>query len=187
MRTSVLLIGILAYPILVTAADPVFDVKMGLWEVSNTMQMSGMPPIPNFDQLPPEQRARVEAAMKRMSGAPHTTTNRSCVTREGIQESIARAASPQQDSCDPKLVSMTSSKVVLRVECKPKNGGQSNGDVVIERADSEHFTGTGDVKTNDASGHNMEIKMTMAGKFISSDCGKLKPDTTERGAGDGHR
>src|SRR5438128_510676 len=60
------------------AADQ-FDIKPGLWDITTSMQLSGMPPIPNFDKMTPEQQARVAGAMQNMSGRAHTT--KSCVTR----------------------------------------------------------------------------------------------------------
>jgi hypothetical protein len=157
------------------AAD-VFDVKPGLWNVTNTMQMSGLPPIPNLDQMTPEQRARIEGAMKNMAGAPHTTTVKSCITQEGIEKAIARSSSTQANSCAPKLVSMSASRVELHIDCTPQSGAmKSTGDVTIERGDSEHFTGTGKMKAAGSGGRTMDMKWSMTGTFVSSDCGDLKP------------
>src|SRR5215831_17213660 len=69
------------------AADPVpMDVKTGEWETTVTMQMGGlqaagkMPAIPpeQLSKMPPEQRARIESAMKALGGAPTTTTSKNC-------------------------------------------------------------------------------------------------------------
>ena len=52
--------------VLAYAADPAFDVKTGLWEVTSTGSMSGAPPIPQdaLARMTPEQRAQMEAAMQ---------------------------------------------------------------------------------------------------------------------------
>ncbi len=81
MRTSVLLLVCLC-PLPVWAADPPFDIKAGLWDITSTVQMSGLPPVPNLDKMSPEQRARVETAMKNMAAAPSTNTTKSCITKE---------------------------------------------------------------------------------------------------------
>src|ERR1700676_2872864 len=55
------------------------NVKTGLWQVSTTTTMSGLPDIPpemqaRLDQMTPEQRAKMEAMMKsRFGGTPQTS------------------------------------------------------------------------------------------------------------------
>jgi hypothetical protein len=73
---------------LVEAAEIVKpNIKPGLWEVSNTPQVSGEMPIPEeqLAKLTPEQRARMEAAMKAAmasGGKPHVY--KECMTPEKI-------------------------------------------------------------------------------------------------------
>jgi len=175
VRARVLLPFLLLCPIASWAAD-VFDVKPGLWNVTNTMQMSGLPPIPNLDQMPAEQRARIEGAIQNMASAPRTTTVKSCITREGIDKAIARSSSTMANSCAPKLVSMSASKVEMHIDCTQQGGAmKSSGDVTIERSDSEHFSGTGTIKVAGAGGRTMDMKMSTTGAFLSSDCGDVKP------------
>src|SRR5579864_7815284 len=112
VRTNILALVVLLCPMVSGAADQSLDIKPGLWDVASTVQMSGLPPIPNLDQMTPEQRARIEAAMKGMAGSPRTTTVKSCVTREVIEQAIAKASSTQTNTCAPKLVSASASKVV---------------------------------------------------------------------------
>lgn len=152
------------------AADA-FDVKPGLWEIANTMQMSGMPAIPNLDQMTPEQRARIEGAMKNMS---HTNTVKSCITKEGIEKAIANANSNKGNACAPKLTSISAAKVAMHIDCTQEQS-KSSGDVTIERRDREHFTGTGTMKSTGANGRSMDLKWSMTGTFVSSDCGSVKP------------
>ena len=175
MRTSLFLVGLLVYPLGSWAADT-FDIKPGLWDIATTIQMSGLPPIPNLDKMTPEQRARIEGAMKNMAGG-QTNTTKSCVTKEGIEKAIAQASSRDNNQCKPKLVSLTSSKVQLHIECAQEKGEmKSNGDMTIERRDAEHFTGTGAIKSTGANGRAMDMKWSMNGTFVSSDCGTVKPN-----------
>jgi len=158
------------------AADQALDIKPGLWDVTSTMQMSGMPPIPNLDQMSPEQRARIEGAMKNMAGSPRTNTAKSCITKEGIEQAIAKANSTKTNTCSPKLVNASASKVELHIDCtQEKSDMKTNGDITIERRDSEHFTGTGAMKSTGAQGRTMDMKWSMTGTFVSSDCGNVKP------------
>ena len=175
MRTNILTLFVLISPIVSQAADTL-DIKPGLWDVTSTIQMSGLPPIPNLDQMSPEQRARIEGAMKNMAASPRSNTVKSCITREGIEKEIAKANSNQNNRCAPKLVSASSSKVEVHIECTQEKGDmKSNGDMTIERKDSEHFTGNGAMKTSGANGRSMDMKWSMTGVFVSSDCGNVKP------------
>jgi hypothetical protein len=117
--------------------------QAGLWTVTNSMQISGAPPIPNLDKMTPEQRARIEAAMKNMAGTPQSVTAKSCITRDSIEKALTKVGSSTNNSCAPKLVSMTSSKGEMHVECTQTGDVKSKGDITIERRDSEHFTGSG--------------------------------------------
>jgi hypothetical protein len=176
VKANIFLGAVLLCPAALWAADQPFDIKPGLWEVASTTQMSGMPPIPNLDKMTPEQRARIEGMMKNMAGTPQTNTTKSCVTREGIDKAIAQASSNRNNSCAPKLVSATASKVVLHIDCsREKAEVKSNGDITIERQDSEHFTGNGAMKMTGANGHSMDMKWSMTGRFLSSNCGDVKP------------
>jgi hypothetical protein len=173
VRTSICISAMALCAAAVWAAEPVFDIKPGLWDFATTVQMSGMPPIPNLDQMTPEQRARIEAAMKNMAQT-HTTKN--CVTREGIDKAIAEAGSNKNNTCSPKLVSATASKVVVHLECAQEKGNvKSSGDMTFDRRDSEHFTGTGTMKSTGANGRAMDVKWSMTGTYVSADCGNVKP------------
>jgi len=174
MRKNIVLAVVLLSPMAAWAADQ-FDIKPGLWDFSTTVQMNGLPPIPNFDQMPAEQRARIEAAMKNMGG-PRTTTVKSCVTKESVQQAIAKASSNRDNNCSQKLINMSSSKVELHMECAPEKGDMKmTGDVNIDRKDAEHIAGTGAMKSTGGNGRTMDVKWSMTGTFVSSDCGNVKP------------
>lgn len=172
-----LLAGVVSLtPALIQAADPPIDIKPGLWDITTTLQMSGAPPIPNLDRMAPEQRARIEGMMKNMMGGPRTSTVKSCVTRESIDKAIARASSNGKNECSPKITHMNASVVDLRLDCADSNSQlKSTGDVTIEREDSEHIKGNGDIKTSAANGRTMDTKWSMTGRFVSADCGSVKP------------
>ncbi len=175
MKSCILIGLLLLTPGLFNAADQPFDVKLGLWDFATTVQMSGAPPIPNLDQMPPEQRARIESAMKGMMGSPRTNNVKSCVTKDGIQDAIAKANSNNGNKCEPKITSMTASKVELHMECSDP---QASGDMSIERESSDRIKGNGSIKTT-SNGRTMDMKWSMTGTFVSADCGDLKPSGKE--------
>jgi hypothetical protein len=165
------------------------DIKPGLWENTTTHQMSGvaMPNMPHVTpeqlaKLPPAQRAQVEAMMKGSGGSPQTDTTKVCITREQLSKPIFDAG---DKGCSYNLTSSSSSSQVIHVECTRGNT-KTAGDLTFKRSDSEHLTGdmlmktTGDSSTAGSVGQNMTIKLTFANKFLSSDCGNVKPANNDK-------
>jgi hypothetical protein len=159
-----------------------FDAKTGLWEGTSTMEREGMPAMPAIQippeklaQMPPEQRAKVEEMIKSRSNlnGPQTTTSRSCLTRESFEKGIAMGER-EGSSCTRQIVSSTSSRLEIHFECAPASGGKSSGDIVMERIDSEHMKGQM-VSKSVYKDRPINIKMTFTSKWISSDCGDVKP------------
>jgi hypothetical protein len=169
------------------AADDIkpFDAKPGLWETVATSQMGGMPAMPNMPQIsdeqlakmPPEARARVQAAMKGIPGvgSPTTTTTRSCMTQASLKKALELGA---QQNCTRKVISSTSSKQEVHVECT-QNGTTSSGDMTVERVDSEHAKGSMNMNINMANAKGasgpMTMKMSFNSKWLGADCGSVKP------------
>jgi hypothetical protein len=106
----------LSATVAVRAADVVKpDIKPGLWEVSDNPQITGKMPIPDEElaKLTPEQRARMEAAMKNAAGKTHVY--KECMT----PEKIARFdMNPHGDdsSCKRKVISSTPHELTLHDE-----------------------------------------------------------------------
>jgi hypothetical protein len=118
VRTNILSLGVLLCATASWAADQAFDIKPGQWDVVNTIQMSDA----------------------KMNSTARTNTMKSCITREGIEQAIAKANSSQTNACASKLTSTSASKVQLHIDCTEERSlMKSNGDITIERQDSDHF------------------------------------------------
>jgi hypothetical protein len=172
---------VLAWPLASWAAD-VFDVKLGLWESTHTVttEMAGVPAtqatMPQLTeaqlaQIPPAQRAQIEAMMKGRGGpgSPQTTVIKYCQTAE----SRARALniSPRENGCSTKLTSMSATKEEIHMDCTGRF--KASGDMVVERVDSEHAKGSMVLKSE--GDHPMTMKMSFTTKWLSADCGDVKP------------
>jgi hypothetical protein len=154
-----------------------FDVKLGLWETTTSTDMSGMamptmPQIPPevLSQMPPEQRARVEAMMKGRGGSPRSMTVKSCITKDTLSRGSAFGQSDK--SCTLTVVSSTATKQVLHMDCTRDNNHMT-GDMTIERVDAEHVKGTSVIKAEGE--HAISMKSSFETKFVSADCGDVKP------------
>jgi Protein of unknown function (DUF3617) len=187
MKTLILAGVALLTPLASFAADSIvpFEAKLGLWETTATSEMTGLPQMPampqipkeQLDKMPPEARARMEAMMKSRAniGAPTTTTSKSCIAKDSLSKALMMS---DQKDCTRKVVSSTSTKQEIHVECSQGKSG-SVGDMTIERVDNEHAKGNMLMKVNSGStgaqAVNMTMKMSFTSKWVASDCGDVKP------------
>jgi hypothetical protein len=162
------------------------DVKPGLWENTTTSQISGLK-MQNMPQLTPEQLAKMppqaRAQFDAMSkGAPNTQTMKACITQEQLSKPMLGNT---DKSCSYKLTASSSNSQTMHVECTRGNT-KTAGDLTFERVDSEHLKGdmlmktTGDSSTQGSIGQNMTIKLSFSNRFLSSDCGDVKPGGGEK-------
>ncbi|MGA6987367.1 MAG: DUF3617 domain-containing protein [Terriglobales bacterium] len=174
MRNKLLLVPIVLCSLIFWAADNIapLNVKEGLWEVTVTHSMSGMPAMPNIPpdklaQLPPEQRARVEAMMQ---GGATTDVHKDCVTKEKLEKHSAFSAN--RGDCTRTVVNSTGSKLELKFHCEEKQSS-SDGTFVMEAISSDSVKGTMHSVTN-ANGHTMNMDFTITSKYLGPACGDVK-------------
>ena len=174
MRTKFFLAMIVFPSLTLWAADNItpLNVKEGLWEMTVTHSMSGMPATPNIPpdvlaKMPPEQRARVEAAMK---GGPSTDVRKECITREKLEKHSA--FSNNRGDCTRTVVNSTGSKLEVKIHCEEKQAS-TDGTLVLETAGSDHVKGTMQSATN-ANGHTMNMNFTFSSKYLGPACGDVK-------------
>jgi len=76
-------------------------------------------------------------------------------------------------TCKSTPVSLTPSKQVSEVSCD--NGKmKTTGTVTMEAVDSEHYNGTVKMHT-EGNGPPRDVAIKLSGKWVSSDCGDVKP------------
>ena len=159
------------------------DAKPGLWESTTTTEMQGMaipamPSIPKetLDKMPPAQRAKIEEMMKARgsAGAPNTMTSKACQTKESLAQGYNMPSDKAID-CKRDVITSTSTKLQMHLVCTPAGGGPTmNTDATFERLDAEHVKGNMVTKM-DMQGKPVTSKITISSKWISSDCGSVKP------------
>lgn len=143
------------------------NVKLGLWEMTTVVQMSGTPPM-DTSGMTAEQKARIEATMKMMqqnAGKPRTT--RSCVTKEKLEKGFMERE--RNESCEETVLESTSTTFGIKFQC----GGQhpSNGEWHFVAVTPEMVKGTG---TFSLDGGKTNSSTTSTGKWISASCGDVK-------------
>jgi len=175
MRTTLSVALILTASLALWAQDQVqpMDVKPGLWQVTKTTTTGGQVPAGLLEKLTPEQRAKLEERMAARSGQPgKAITYKSCVTQEQINKGFSFAEDRERNLCTSTVVSSTTSKEDLRLECT-QNGMKLNGTAHLERIDSENVRARTEFVGTDGA-RSMNAGSTYTGKWLGSDCGTTK-------------
>jgi len=166
--------------VLVTAlpalAQPL-DIRPGLWEVS--VQRSGTPVMPEMSQMPPEmlaqlppaQRAQIEAMMRtRRTVAPGVQAHKVCVTQASL-EKTPDFGMAQQGCTRTKDVRSAGGWQVQEV-CR-SGGNRQTLDIRYEVVDRQTIRGT--VKVAISDGADLTMTQEMHGRWLAVDCGDVKP------------
>jgi Protein of unknown function (DUF3617) len=172
-RSIGLVIAVVSLPA-AASAEPL-DVKTGLWESTLTLETSGAPPI-DLSKLPPERRARIEAALKKQEAQgprKHTIVDKQCVTQEQLSErpfdTAARNLEKEGESCKTTVLSSTRKRWSGKLTCTGKAAVTSEW--IIDAVSREEVKG---VITSHASNdaRSMSSKATMSGRWLSAACPK---------------
>lgn len=171
--------GVLAVILLWTCvgwtADEVhpLNVKLGLWEVTSSNTMTGMPPIPAeaLARMTPEQRAQFEQRMKNSMGGPQPRTRKECVTAEKLKKDYAFGE--DRKNCTHTILSTSPTKTEIKMQCQQEKSTME-GVFRIEALSSDHVKGTMQMSTS-GNGQNMNMHFEFNGQYLGSDCGDTKP------------
>lgn len=169
-----LLFAFALVPVLFLAADKLTppNAKLGLWETTNSHQMTGVPPIPPdvLAKMPPDQRARIEAAFKQRA-APASETRQSCLTQEKLDKGFFV---DQRQSCQRTITSSTPTLAEFHEECTNSDGSTGKADGKFEFPNPTNMKGSMQITATTAKGQTMNMKIDVVGKWVSSDCGAVK-------------
>jgi hypothetical protein len=145
-------------------AGTALNVKTGLWEVTYTIKTEGsMIPKSVLDQMPPDRRAKMEAAMKQRAAAgPRTHSSKSCVTAKDLQTG---AFEPNPDGgCKQTLVSQTSTHEEVKFVCT-EDGETRTGHMTVDATSSDRMRGNVEIVTA-----NGKVSTQLDGKWIGASC-----------------
>jgi len=175
--------------------------KLGLWEETRQEEAAPRPAISMKDidmpGMTPEQRARVEAVLKRQAaeraaqGDKPTVTNktkRSCLTAQKMEREWTKMPFQERDghdevSCTNKVLQSTSSKLAIRAECTvadpgPKAGAAQGGGHFVSQFSMEIKSPEQFIVESSTEGTMGKVPMknhgTMTARWIGADCGSVK-------------
>lgn len=157
------------------AATITLHVNTGAWEMTSNVVITGAPPIPAsamaaMANLPPEQRARVEAAMSRYRsdmGKPRTVVSKSCVTQKDLDRPFKWNENSEASKCTETVLSATSTDENIHVVCIGNRSGEGSFHV------STPTPGTmvGRVSFSmTQEGHTMNVVDDLSGRWLGADC-----------------
>ena len=154
---------------LLAQAAPQLNVRTGLWEITTVMKMGGDMPKMDLSQVPPAQRAQMEAMMKQMM-SDRTDTSKSCVTAEDLKDGSFMTGGDDVQ-CQQVIAVNTRTALESTVTCKGERAmtGKLRVDAPTPTAMNAKMNAT---STDD--GRTMTIDMTMTGKWLAADCGTVK-------------
>ena len=154
--------------------------RPGLWEHSvNMKSQSGQMEAAmaemqkSLASMPPEQRKQMEQMMAQqgVGMGPKGQTVKVCITKE--QADLDNV--PQQEGCTQKVQRVDASTMKVAFSCK---GGQgqppSSGEGTITMQGPTAYTGQFRFKTQN-QGKPEQIDMAQSGKWLSENCGAIKP------------
>ncbi|MEZ5501566.1 MAG: DUF3617 domain-containing protein [Halioglobus sp.] len=146
-------------------AEPL-DIKPGLWTNTSTTTISGMPvPAEALKNMPPEQRAQLEAAMKaHQSAGPETITEETCITKEDLNKPFDNE---DNENCTNTIVSATAAHAEYKIDCTGSDA--HHGVMKIDALSRESVKFTLLMKTDNATVTNETVS-----KWVADDCGNVE-------------
>jgi hypothetical protein len=178
MRTRILLAVMVLFSCAVWAEDKVVppNIKLGLWEITETHNMTGMPPMPAVPpdalaQMSPEQRAQIEAHTKEsFGGKPKVTTRKYCVTREKLEKDSLFG--DDRKECTRTVLNSSSTKTEVKIQCKEKDM-TSDGTFKFEALTPESVKGTLRMVMT-GKDQTMHMDLDFLSKYLGAACGDVK-------------
>lgn len=165
MKNTMKYLIIMLSSIIATSASAAMDMKAGLWEVQVDINLNGV----RFDPMaamrtalaaiPESQRKNLE---KQMNSTMPNADGRICVNNSKLTDPSALA---QEEDCKYKILKNTNKEMSGTATCKEITGTFSlvkkNDNLIV-------FNISGDRE-------GQKYEMTSTSKFISANCGKIKP------------
>jgi hypothetical protein len=148
-------------------AEPL-DIKLGLWESTSTTDISGMPvPAEVLKNMPPDRRARFEAAMKaRQADGPKSITDQTCMTKDDLNRPFD-TKNDEDENCTNTIVTATRTHAEYKIECTGPEA--RNGVMHAEALSRESVKYTIVMNTG-----NGTVTNEITSKWIAADCGNVQ-------------
>lgn len=149
-----------------------FDAKPGAWQMSVSTLLVGNPlPQEALDSMPPEKRAKVEAAMKSRAGKSVTITQKVCLTQKQLEQDRIVKFGENDTECTRNIVSKSATKLVMEQTCPEPHASTSH--MTIEAQTPETLSASVVRVRGDGKG---KVNLDVKGFWLGPDCAGLKDD-----------
>jgi len=150
-------------------AAPPLPLKMGLWQGTTVMKMSGL-------TLPPEIVERMRAAGRPVPGAePKTMEMQSCLTPEKWKQIFTRAQN--NENCKITNLKQDSSGMSADVVCDSGRVGTGKGHLQMDFVSTEKVHGTMHMEIVSQQQQPIVMDVTIDNTYQGADCKGVSPDT----------
>ena len=142
-----------------------FNVRTGAWEVTTASTVSGMPvPKDALARMPPEQRAKIEAAMAARAGKTSASTSTTCVTKEDLERGQLTKSGDAR--CTRKVIAQTASRYEMEETCAGPEPSKTHAK--FEAQSAERYTAVLDR----LQGERGRVRVELTGRWIGAACQK---------------
>lgn len=159
-----------------TAQAQVAPLKPGLWQIHSERETNGQK-APDMSErlknMPPERRAQVEAMMKKQGVDASGNIGKVCQTREMLDSKNFVNSLPD---CKTTYSVRNNASWKSHTSC-PQMHLESDGEIFF--TNPENYT-TKITSVTQTDGKTSTSHMTMTGKWLSADCGDIKPLSTKQ-------
>jgi hypothetical protein len=142
------------------------DLKLGLWETTFTTQVSGMlVPEAELQKMPPAQRERMEAMMKKQQAdGPKTRTTKTCLTKEKLDRPFEKEEADEEKNCKRTILVAKPSRQEVTIACT----GERPQTTEWRMEATSRENAKGNVKVVSGKG---SVTMSFTARWIASGCG----------------
>ena len=160
----------------ISASGQVAPIKPGLWQIQMERDTNGRK-RPDMSEglrnVPPERRAEIEASLKQRGIEGNGNTVKVCQTREMLDQS--KFDNPVPD-CKTTYSTRTNNSWKAHTSCS-QNHLESDSEITFTGSESYISKTT---STLQSEGQTTTTHMTKTGKWLSADCGDVKPLSMEK-------
>ena len=146
----------------VAGQSPELNVKLGLWEMTMTVDMPAM----DTSKMTPEQQAQIAAMMRGRAGMAAVVT-KSCITKEKLADHKYAEDRPGQ-TCKRTVTKATPTTLDITQVCT--GAMASTSDMHLEALSTTSIK----ITATQTSGRGGQAIATMTGKWVGADCGDIK-------------
>jgi len=138
--------------------------KAGLWSVTVTTDMAGMPNMPDMSKLPPEAQAAMRAHGVTMNG--HTITAQHCMTQAQVD---SNGPPPMRNRKECTMANMTNGTNSFSADLTCTGEMTGTGHIQVSWDAPEHYAGKTSI-SGTANGHPFSTTTSFEGHWVGADC-----------------